>query len=62
MPDVQLAVTVDGPDDAPVLVLANPIGTNAGIWRHQVPVHFAHVEAPGPVTDALRRHFLRNQA
>jgi 3-oxoadipate enol-lactonase len=38
MPDVQLAVTVDGPDDAPVLVLANPIGTSVGIWRHQVPV------------------------
>ena len=38
MPDVQLAVTADGPDDAPVLVLGGPIGTNAGIWRHQVPV------------------------
>jgi 3-oxoadipate enol-lactonase len=38
MPEVEVAVTIDGPDDAPVLVLANPIGTNAGIWRHQVPV------------------------
>jgi 3-oxoadipate enol-lactonase len=38
MSEVKVAVTVDGPDDAPVLVLANPIGTNAGIWKHQVPV------------------------
>lgn len=41
MPDVKLAATIDGaehPPDAPVLVLANPIGTTMGIWRHQVPV------------------------
>jgi 3-oxoadipate enol-lactonase len=41
MPDVKLAVTIDGAEhapDAPVLVLANPIGTTMGIWRHQVPV------------------------
>src|ERR1700731_3105075 len=42
MPEVKVAVTVSGPDDAPVLVLANPIGTNAGIWRHQVPVLSQH--------------------
>jgi 3-oxoadipate enol-lactonase len=42
MPEVKLAVTVDGPRDAPVLVLASPIGTNAGIWRHQVPVLSRH--------------------
>ena len=42
MPEVKAVVTVDGPDDAPVLVLANPIGTNAGIWRHQVPVLSRH--------------------
>jgi 3-oxoadipate enol-lactonase len=35
---MKLAVTVDGPADAPVLVLANPIGTNVGTWRYQVPV------------------------
>jgi 3-oxoadipate enol-lactonase len=35
---MKLAVTVDGPVDAPVLVLANPIGTNVGTWRYQVPV------------------------
>jgi 3-oxoadipate enol-lactonase len=41
MPDVKLAVTIDEaehPPGAPVLVLANPIGTTMGIWRHQVPV------------------------
>ena len=27
---------------APVLVLANPVGTNAAIWRHQVPVLSRH--------------------
>ena len=42
MPEVKVAVTIDGPDDAPVLVLANPIGTNAEIWRHQVPVLSRH--------------------
>lgn len=42
MPEVKLAVTVDGPAQAPVLVLGNPIGTNAGIWRHQVPVLSRH--------------------
>lgn len=42
MPGVKLAVTADGPPDAPVLVLASPIGTNAGIWRHQVPVLSRH--------------------
>jgi 3-oxoadipate enol-lactonase len=34
---MKLAVTVDGPADAPVLVLANPIGTTVGTWHHQVP-------------------------
>ena len=38
MPAVKLAVTVDGPAVAPVLVLANPIGTNVGTWSQQVPV------------------------
>jgi 3-oxoadipate enol-lactonase len=42
MPEVKVEVTVDGPEDAPVLVLANPIGTNVGIWRHQVPVLSRH--------------------
>jgi 3-oxoadipate enol-lactonase len=38
MPAVKLAVTVDGPADAPVLVLGGPIGTNVGTWSQQVPV------------------------
>lgn len=42
MPDVKLAVTVEGPDNAPVLVLANPIGTSAAIWRYQVPALSRH--------------------
>jgi len=35
---MKLAVTIDGPADAPVLVLANPIGTNVSTWSQQVPV------------------------
>jgi 3-oxoadipate enol-lactonase len=35
---MNLAITVDGPADAPVLVLANPIGTTVGTWHNQVPV------------------------
>jgi len=42
MPEVKVTVTVEGPGDAPVLVLANPVGTNAAIWRHQVPVLSRH--------------------
>ena len=35
---VTLVSTVDGPDDAPALVLGNPIGTNRDVWSHQLPV------------------------
>jgi 3-oxoadipate enol-lactonase len=38
MPAVQLVSSVEGPEDAPVLVLGNPIGTNRDVWSHQVPV------------------------
>ena len=38
MPAQQLASFTDGPPDAPVLVLGNPIGTNRDVWAHQVPV------------------------
>ena len=38
MPAAKLAVTIDGPADAPVLVLANPLGTNVSTWSQQVPV------------------------
>jgi 3-oxoadipate enol-lactonase len=37
MPAAKLAVTIDGPPDAPVLVLGGPIGTNVGTWSNQVP-------------------------
>jgi 3-oxoadipate enol-lactonase len=39
MSDVRLAASLDdGPGDAPVLVLANPIGTTMEIWDAQLPV------------------------
>ncbi len=38
MSEARLAASLDGPDGAPVLVLANPIGTTRAIWAAQVPV------------------------
>lgn len=38
MPAQQLVSSIEGPDDAPVLVLGNPIGTTRDVWSHQVPV------------------------
>ncbi len=38
MPAVKLVSSLDGPEDAPVLVLGNPIGTTRDVWAHQVPV------------------------
>jgi len=38
MTAVKLVSSLEGPDDAPVLVLGNPIGTNRDVWSHQVPV------------------------
>jgi len=38
MPAVKLVSSLEGPEDAPVLVLGNPIGTNHGVWVHQLPV------------------------
>jgi 3-oxoadipate enol-lactonase len=38
VPAQQLVSFVDGPADAPVLVLGNPIGTTRDVWAHQVPV------------------------
>jgi 3-oxoadipate enol-lactonase len=34
----QLVSSVEGPPDAPVLVLGNPIGTTRDVWSHQTPV------------------------
>jgi len=42
MSDARLAASLDGPDGAPVLVLANPIGTTRAIWAAQVPVLREH--------------------
>src|ERR1700685_2333435 len=42
MPEPKLAASLDGPDGAPVLVLANPIGTTRAIWAAQVPVLQRH--------------------
>ena len=38
MPEVKLVSSLDGPPDAPVLVLGNPIGTTRDVWAHQLPV------------------------
>ena len=38
MPAVKLVSSLDGPSDAPVLILGNPIGTNRDVWAHQLPV------------------------
>jgi 3-oxoadipate enol-lactonase len=38
MPVVTLVSSLEGPDDAPVLMLGNPIGTTRDVWSHQVPV------------------------
>jgi 3-oxoadipate enol-lactonase len=42
MSEARLAASLDGPDGAPVLVLANPIGTTRAIWTAQVPVLQEH--------------------
>jgi 3-oxoadipate enol-lactonase len=38
LPEVKLVSSLDGPRDAPVLVLGNPIGTTRDVWTHQLPV------------------------
>jgi 3-oxoadipate enol-lactonase len=38
LPAQQLVSSVEGPRDAPVLVLGNPIGTTRDVWAYQVPV------------------------
>ena len=42
MSEARLAASLAGPDGAPVLVLANPIGTTRAIWAAQVPVLQRH--------------------
>lgn len=43
MPQPDIVSSLEGPPDAPVLVLGNPVGTSRAVWDRQVPV--------------LRRHF-----
>ncbi len=38
MSEVRLAASIEGPDDAPVVILANPIGTTRAIWDAQARV------------------------
>jgi 3-oxoadipate enol-lactonase len=42
VPELKLISSVEGPQDAPVLVLGNPIGTTRDVWAHQVPVLSRH--------------------
>jgi 3-oxoadipate enol-lactonase len=42
VPALTLVSSVDGPADAPVLVLGNPIGTTRDIWSQQFPVLSRH--------------------
>jgi 3-oxoadipate enol-lactonase len=63
VPELKLVSSIEGPQDAPVLVLGNPIGTTRDVWAHQVPVlsrHFrvlryeprGHAAPKGPYTIA----------
>ena len=38
MSEVRLAASIEGPDGAPVIILANPIGTTRAIWDAQARV------------------------
>jgi 3-oxoadipate enol-lactonase len=38
VPAVNLVSSADGPADAPVLILGNPIGTTRQVWDRQLPV------------------------
>lgn len=42
LPDGQLHYQLDGPDDAPVLVLSNSLGTDLRMWSPQVERFAAH--------------------
>ena len=64
MTAVEVAATVDGPEDAPVVVLSNSLGATRAMWDPQVPVlaeryrvitydtrgHGASPAPPGPYT------------
>ena len=42
MPELTLVSSIEGADDAPVLVLGNPIGTTRDVWQYQLPVLSRH--------------------
>jgi 3-oxoadipate enol-lactonase len=42
MSETGVVASLEGPEDAPVLVLANPIGTTRAIWDQQVPLLTRH--------------------
>jgi len=42
MAEVTLVSSFDGPPDAPVLILGNPIGTNRDVWARQLPALSRH--------------------
>jgi len=42
VPDQKVVSSIDGPGDAPVLVLGDPIGTTRDVWAHQLPVLSRH--------------------
>jgi 3-oxoadipate enol-lactonase len=42
VPKPTLVSSMEGPADAPVLVLGNPIGTTMDIWQHQLPALTEH--------------------
>ena len=41
--EVEIGYSVDGPDDAPALLLINSIGATRGMWDAQVPVWARHL-------------------
>ena len=53
MTAVDVDATLDGPEDAPVVVLANSLGANRGMWDPQVP---ALAERYRVVTYDMRGH------
>jgi 3-oxoadipate enol-lactonase len=42
VPQADIVSSLEGPDEAPVLVLGNPIGTTRGVWDRQVPALVRH--------------------
>ena len=56
MSEARLAASIEGPDGAPVVILANPIGTTR-LRVIRGASHLAPYQTPGPVTAAILAHF-----